>query len=152
MLLPLRLFLSHFVTTSETFNSVLADIADIDRRILEELKNRSKHDEASKLHRDLSMTLHKCGMELAELGRRTKFEEQLADRLEKELQGDTKTEMGLLSLITSAASMSRSREVDIGELPGKIESLRNVVRQISPAAERKPKHNISRNDNSYTAS
>ena len=123
MLLPLPLFLAHFEMTSEIFRSILGDIADVDSKILHELDHRSGPEEASKLHRNISMKLHMCSMELAELGRRTKFEEELAARLMEDLQGHADLKL----LIAMFSSMSKSRKPDIEELPGKVEGLRNVV-------------------------
>jgi hypothetical protein len=123
MLLPLQLFMTHYDTTSETFRSIAKEVAEVDSKLLKELEKRSKPDKASQLHRDLSMTLHKCSMDLAELGRRRKFEGELGERLAEDLHNEKK-----LNLVASMfASMSKSRDIDIESLPGKIESQRNVV-------------------------
>jgi hypothetical protein len=62
-------------------------------------------------------------MELAELGRRTKFEEELGARLIEDLNGRDDPKL----MVTMLSIMSKSRNPDIKELPGKIEGLRNVV-------------------------
>ena len=118
-----QLFLTHFEKTSDLFRTILGDIADVDARILQELDHGSKADEASKLHRQISMKLHVCSMELAELGRRTKSEEELATRLMEDLREHA----DLYLLITMFLGMSKSRKPGIEELPGKVEGLRNVV-------------------------
>lgn len=69
------------------------------------------------------MTLNKCSMNLAELGRRRRFEEELGSRLLQDLQNDSK----LRVVVEIYSRMSQSRDSDIESLPGKIESQRNVV-------------------------
>jgi len=109
--------------TSETFKSIFNNIAEVDGKLLEELETKSKSEKASKLHRELSMTLHQCSMGLAELGRRRKFEEELGERPRQDLQNERKLE----TLVSIFANMSKGRDLDIASLPGKIESQRNVV-------------------------
>ncbi|KAK1751176.1 hypothetical protein QBC47DRAFT_85167 [Echria macrotheca] len=128
MLLPTQLFVTHFRTTMTLFQSLLDRIAAVEAEILRQL-DKDKHstdyaEKAAGVHQSISMTLHRCSMELAELGRRTKFEEELSARLVEDLkQGgrDAQTMVAMLSV------MSKSRQPDIDELPAKIEGLRNVL-------------------------
>jgi hypothetical protein len=122
-LLPIQLFITHCSSTTETFKSILNNVIEVDGKLLEELEIESKSAKASKLYRKLSMTLHQCSMGLAELGRRRNFEEELGDRLRQDLQNEVKLE----ALVNIFANMSKSKDLDIASLPGKIESQRNVV-------------------------
>ncbi|KAI8630492.1 hypothetical protein F5Y19DRAFT_427791 [Xylariaceae sp. FL1651] len=123
ILLPLQLFILHCKMTSRLCKSTIADITDVDSKLLSELDNKSNPDDANKLYRNLSTTLHKSSMQLAELNRRRKFEEELGERVKQELQYG-----GELKLLASMfASMSKSQEADIEGLPDKIESQRNVL-------------------------
>ncbi|KAF4422222.1 hypothetical protein FACUT_10699 [Fusarium acutatum] len=121
-LLPLQLFVSHYGATKDGIDLIQKDIGDVDDRLLNHLKEQGKLDDASKLYRELSMTLHKCSMDLAELGRRRKFEEELGKFLLEDLKNDSKLKV----LAEIYLRMSRSRESDVESLPGKIESQRNV--------------------------
>ncbi|KAF4945028.1 hypothetical protein FGADI_12287 [Fusarium gaditjirri] len=121
-LLPYQLFLSHYEATKDGIDSIQKEIDEVDKKLLKHLKEEGKLDEASKLYRELSMTLHKSSMDLAELGRRRKFEEELG----KFLQGDLKNDSTLKVFADIYLRMSQSRESDIESLPGKIESQRNV--------------------------
>jgi hypothetical protein len=125
MLLPLELFKSHFQATSNIFNDMLERLKAVDEKLLAELENKSKPEEASKTYRSLSKTLHECNMELAELGRRRKFEEEVGERLKEELQNEN----SLNRVASIFATMSKSRDTDMKSLPGRIESQRNVVSQ-----------------------
>ncbi|EWZ00299.1 hypothetical protein FOYG_00181 [Fusarium oxysporum NRRL 32931] len=95
----------------------------VDEELLRQFEEEGKLDDASKLYRRLSMTLHKCSMNLAELGRRRRFEEELGSRLLQDLQNDSK----LRVVVEIYSRMSQSRDSDIESLPGKIESQRNVL-------------------------
>ncbi|KAF5971102.1 hypothetical protein FCOIX_10009 [Fusarium coicis] len=121
-LLPVQLFRSHYETTLSAFNSIQADVGIVDEKLLRQFEEQSKLDDASNLYRDLSMTLHKCSMKLAELGRRRKFEEELGTKLQQDLKDDSK----LRVVVEIYSRMSQSRDSDIESLPGKIESQRNV--------------------------
>ena len=123
MLLPLQLFITHCHTTTGTFQSIFEKVADVDRKLMKELKTKSKADKASELYRALSMTLHESSMELAELDRRRQLEADLGERLMQELQNERK----LKEVASIFAGISKSRDFDIESLPGKIESQRNVV-------------------------
>ncbi|KAF5604361.1 hypothetical protein FPCIR_907 [Fusarium pseudocircinatum] len=122
-LLPVQLFRSHYEATLSAFNSIQADVGIVDEKLLRQFEEESKLDDASKLYRDLSMTLHKCSMKLAELGRRRKFEEELGTKLQQDLKDDSK----LRVVVEIYSRMSQSRDSDIESLPGKIESQRNVL-------------------------
>ncbi|EWG47619.1 hypothetical protein FVEG_07680 [Fusarium verticillioides 7600] len=122
-LLPVQLFRSHYETTLSAFNSIQADVGIVDEKLLRQFEEQSKLDDASNLYRDLSMTLHKCSMKLAELGRRRKFEEELGTKLQQDLKNDSK----LRVVVEIYSRMSQSRDSDIESLPGKIESQRNVL-------------------------
>ncbi|RBR14178.1 hypothetical protein FVER53590_07680 [Fusarium verticillioides] len=122
-LLPVQLFRSHYETTLSAFNSIQADVGIVDEKLLRQFEEQSKLDDASNLYRDLSMTLHKCSMKLAELGRRRKFEEELGTKLQQDLKDDSK----LRVVVEIYSRMSQSRDSDIESLPGKIESQRNVL-------------------------
>ncbi|RKL33557.1 hypothetical protein BFJ72_g10073 [Fusarium proliferatum] len=89
-LLPVQLFRSHYESTLSAFNSIQTDVGMVDEELLRQLEEESKLDDASKLYRKLSMTLHKCSMNLAELDRRRKFEEELGARLQEDLKNDSK--------------------------------------------------------------
>ncbi|KAG9497443.1 hypothetical protein J7337_010304 [Fusarium musae] len=121
-LLPVQLFRSHYEMTLSAFNSIQADVGIVDEKLLRQFEEQSKLDDASNLYRDLSMTLHKCSMKLAELGRRRKFEEELGTKLQQDLKDDSK----LRVVVEIYSRMSQSRDSDIESLPGKIESQRNV--------------------------
>ncbi|KAG8670558.1 hypothetical protein FPOAC1_009980 [Fusarium poae] len=122
-LLPVQLFKSHYEATLAAFNSIQTDVAMVDDELLQQFEEEGKMDDASKLYRKLSMTLHKCSMNLAELGRRRKFEEELGKKLQDDLQNDSK----LRVVVEIYSRMSKSRDSDIESLPGKIESQRNVL-------------------------
>ncbi|KAH7152760.1 hypothetical protein EDB81DRAFT_757792 [Dactylonectria macrodidyma] len=66
MLLPLQLFKTHYETTSKSFKSILADVAEVDKELLQQLEAEDKQNEVSGLYNKLSMTLHKCSMQLAD--------------------------------------------------------------------------------------
>ncbi|KAF5687870.1 Mg2+ transporter like zinc transport [Fusarium denticulatum] len=121
-LLPVQLFRSHYEATLSAFNSIQTDVGMVDVKLLRQFEEESKLDDASKLYRDLSMTLHKCSMKLAELGRRRKFEEELGARLQEDLKSDSKLKV----VVEIYSRMSQSRDSDIESLPGKIEIQRNV--------------------------
>ncbi|KAH7178822.1 hypothetical protein DER46DRAFT_622367 [Fusarium sp. MPI-SDFR-AT-0072] len=87
-LLPLQLFVSHYEATKEAINSIQKDVSEVDDELLKHLEEEGKLDDASKLYRKLSMTLHKCSMNLAELGRRRKFEKELGSCLQEDLKHD----------------------------------------------------------------
>ncbi|KAF5707709.1 hypothetical protein FGLOB1_6780 [Fusarium globosum] len=122
-LLPVQLFRSHYESTLSAFNSIQTDVGMVDEELLRQLEEESKLDDASKLYRKLSMTLHKCSMNLAELDRRRKFEEELGARLQEDLKNDSKLKV----VVEIYSRMSQSRDSDIESLPGKIESQRNVL-------------------------
>ncbi|KAM0487316.1 hypothetical protein ACHAP7_001828 [Fusarium lateritium] len=122
-LLPVQLFKSHYETTLTAFNSIQADVGMVDEELLRQFEEEGNLDDASKLYRKLSMTLHKCSMNLAELGRRRKFEDELGTKLQQDLQNDSK----LRVVVEIYSRMSQSRDSDIDSLPGKIESQRNVL-------------------------
>ncbi|KAM0283654.1 hypothetical protein ACHAO9_009582 [Fusarium lateritium] len=122
-LLPVQLFKSHYETTLTAFNSIQADVGMVDEELLRQFEEEGNLDNASKLYRKLSMTLHKCSMNLAELGRRRKFEDELGTQLQQDLQSDSK----LRVVVEIYSRMSQSRDSDIESLPGKIESQRNVL-------------------------
>ncbi|KAF5630230.1 uncharacterized protein FTJAE_8255 [Fusarium tjaetaba] len=122
-LLPVQLFRSHYESTLSAFNSILADVGIVDEKLLRQFEERRKLDDPSNLYQDLSITLHKCSMKLAELGRRRKFEEELGTRLQEDLKNDSK----LRVVVEIYSRMSQSRDSDIESLPGKIESQRNVL-------------------------
>ncbi|KAF5724920.1 hypothetical protein FMUND_350 [Fusarium mundagurra] len=122
-LLPVQLFRSHYESTLSAFNSIQTDVGMVDEKFLRQFEEESKLDDASKLYRDLSMTLHKCSMKLAELGRRRKFEEELGTLLQEDLKNDSKLKV----VVEIYSRMSQSRDSDIESLPGKIESQRNVL-------------------------
>jgi hypothetical protein len=123
MLLPLELFRTHCRTTSKRFGALLADVKRVDERLLAELETESKPEDARKEYRELSRILHKCNMELEELGRRRKFEEKFG----KQLSEDLRYNSGLNQIATMFADISKSRDVDMESLPGKMDSQRNVV-------------------------
>ncbi|KAF5609026.1 Mg2+ transporter like zinc transport [Fusarium pseudoanthophilum] len=102
---------------------LVARVSKVDDDLLRHLQDEDKLDDASKLYRSLSMTLHECSMDLAELGRRRKFEKELGSVLQKDLSHDSK----LRVLVEIYSRMSQSRDSDIESLPGKIESQRNVL-------------------------
>ncbi|KAL9572304.1 hypothetical protein ACKAV7_003505 [Fusarium commune] len=116
------LFVSHYEATKEAINSIQKDVSEVDDELLKHLEEEGKLDDASKLYRKLSMTLHKCSMNLAELGRRRKFEKELGSCLQEDLKHDSKLKV----LVEIYSRMSQSRDLDIESLPGKIESQRNV--------------------------
>ncbi|CEI70518.1 unnamed protein product [Fusarium venenatum] len=122
-LLPVQLFKSHYEATLAAFNSIQTDVAIVDDELLKQFKDESKMDDASKLYRHLSMTLHMCSMNLAELGRRREFEEEFGSKLQKDLESDSKLKV----VVEIYSRMSKSRDSDIESLPGKIESQRNVL-------------------------
>ncbi|KAM5363506.1 hypothetical protein ACJA88_013535 [Fusarium oxysporum] len=122
-LLPVQLFKYHYEATLSAFNSIQTDVGMVDEELLRQFEEEGKLDDASKLYRRLSMTLHKCSMNLAELGRRRRFEEELGSRLLQDLQNDSK----LRVVVEIYSRMSQSRDSDIESLPGKIESQRNVL-------------------------
>ncbi|KAM0490250.1 hypothetical protein ACHAP8_011724 [Fusarium lateritium] len=122
-LLPVQLFKSHYEATLTAFNSIQTDVAMVDDELLQQFKDEGKMDDASKLYRKLSMTLHKCSMSLAELGRRRKFEDEFGTRLQQDLENDSRLKV----VVEIYSRMSKSRDSDIESLPGKIESQRNVV-------------------------
>ncbi|CZR46065.1 uncharacterized protein FPRO_11512 [Fusarium proliferatum ET1] len=122
-LLPLQLFVSHYGTTKDGIDLIQKEIGNVDKMLLEHLEEKGKLGDASKQYREMSMTLHKCSMDLAELNRRKKFEEELGNFLKKELKNDNQ----LKTLAEVYLRMSRSRESDLESLPGKIESQRNVL-------------------------
>ncbi|KAM5343370.1 hypothetical protein ACJ41O_011907 [Fusarium nematophilum] len=123
MLLPLQLLKNHHATTSKAFHSIQKDVTDVDTKLMQTLETDKEPKHASQLYRELSKTLHKCTMNLVELGRRRQFEKELATSLQEDVQND-----GELSLVVSLyANMSKSRDSDIETLPGKIESQRNVL-------------------------
>lgn len=122
-LLPLQLFVSHYEATKEAFTLIQNRVSEVDDDLFRHLKDEGKLDDASKLYRDLSMTLHSCSMDLAELGRRREFEKELGNVLQKDLRNNSK----LRVLVEIYSRMSQSRDSDIESLPGKIESQRNVV-------------------------
>ncbi|KAM0240801.1 hypothetical protein ACHAP5_007836 [Fusarium lateritium] len=121
-LLPVQLFKSHYEATLAAFNSIQADIGMVDEELLKQFEEEGNLDDASKLYRKLGMKLHKCSMNLAELGRRRKFEDELGTELQQDLQSDSK----LRVVVEIYSRMSQSRDPDIKSLPGKIESQRNV--------------------------
>ncbi|CVK96728.1 uncharacterized protein FMAN_11058 [Fusarium mangiferae] len=122
-LLPLQLFVSHYGATKDGIDLIQKEIGNVDKMLLEHLEEKGKLGDASKQYREMSMTLHKCSMDLAELNRRKKFEEELGNFLKKELKNDNQ----LKTLAEVYLRMSRSRESDLESLPGKIESQRNVL-------------------------
>ncbi|XEV07197.1 hypothetical protein FSHL1_012484 [Fusarium sambucinum] len=122
-LLPVQLFKSHYEATLTAFNSIQTDVAMVDDELLKQFKDEGKMDDASKLYRKLSMTLHKCSMSLAELGRRRKFEDEFGTRLQQDLENDSRLKV----VVEIYSRMSKSRDTDIESLPGKIESQRNVL-------------------------
>ncbi|KAF4335793.1 hypothetical protein FBEOM_10384 [Fusarium beomiforme] len=122
-LLPVQLFKSHYEATLAAFNSIQTEVAMVDEEFLRQFQEESRLDESSKMYRGLSMTLHRCSMNLAELGRRREFEEKLGTLLQKNLQNDSK----LRVVMEIYSRMSQSRDSDIESLPGKIESQRNVL-------------------------
>ncbi|PNP81520.1 hypothetical protein FNYG_05195 [Fusarium nygamai] len=122
-LLPLQLFVSHYEATKEAFTLIQNRVSKVDDDLLRHLQDEDKLDDASKMYRSLSMTLHECSMDLAELGRRRKFEKELGSVLQKDLSHDSK----LRVLVEIYSRMSQSRDSDIESLPGKIESQRNVL-------------------------
>lgn len=109
--------------TSKKVNLILDEVTTADRKLLGELDAVTKLKAANKLYRDLSRQLHKCTMELAELSRRRRFEEELAACLQRDLQ----TEIKLLPTMILFLSISKSRDSEIEGLPGKIDSQRNLV-------------------------
>ncbi|KLO92447.1 Uncharacterized protein LW93_12021 [Fusarium fujikuroi] len=122
-LLPLQLFVSHYGATKDEIDRIQEKIGYVDDKLLGHLEEKGKLGDASKLYRELSMILHKCSMDLAELNRRKKFEEELGNFLKEDLKNDSQ----LKTLADVYLRMSRSREADLDSLPGKIESQRNVV-------------------------
>ncbi|KAG5803787.1 hypothetical protein H9Q74_011520 [Fusarium xylarioides] len=121
-LLPLQLFMSHYKATEKAFTSIQEEVGEVDDNLFDHLKEEGKLDDASKLYRKLSMNLHKCSMNIAELSRRRKFENELGSCLLEDLKNDD-----LRVLVQIYLRMSRSRDSDIKSLHGKIESQRNVL-------------------------
>ncbi|KAF2260507.1 hypothetical protein CC78DRAFT_589655, partial [Lojkania enalia] len=123
MILPLELFRTHCRNTSKRFGALLAHVKEVDERLLAELETVNKPEKSRKEYRELSKILHKCNMELEELGRRRKFEEKFGKQLTEDLHYNS----GLSQIATIFADISKSRDVDMESLPGKIDSQRNVV-------------------------
>lgn len=120
-LLPVQLFITHCNLTTRIFESIFKDIATVDVDLLTELKVKSNSKEAAKLHRRLSMTLHQSSMKLAELSRRRKFEEELGERLRKDLEEGRELE-ALIGTLDTFANMSNSKDLDIKTMPDKIDA------------------------------
>ncbi|KAF5005110.1 hypothetical protein FDECE_8430 [Fusarium decemcellulare] len=123
MLLPLQLFKAHYEATSKSFKSIVKDVTKVDRELLQQFTPHDKLDKVEKPYNDLILTLHKCTMQLAELSRRRKFEEELGRRLQENFQGNTKIKIK----VDLYSSMSRSRDSEIEGLPGRIESQKNAL-------------------------
>jgi len=141
LLLPLQLFITHFSMTVEKVNSIVNDVASVEKNLLEELSPDYKHKNAGERYKKLSKTLHQCSMDLAELDRRKMFEQDLGKLIEEQLGNDinpangenTEDEKeGLHQEVSLFMGMAGSRNLDIAALPGRIESLKNVV--SSPCA------------------
>lgn len=122
-LLPLELFKTHCATTSKALKSILNDVKVVDEELLQETDRQKKPERASELYRQLNRTLHVCNMQLDELRRRRKFESELAGHLQQDLQQET----ALKLKVDLFSSQSRSWDLVIEGLPGKLGSQRSMV-------------------------
>ncbi|KAF5660677.1 hypothetical protein FHETE_8840 [Fusarium heterosporum] len=122
-LLPIQLFKVHFAATLKSLQSIQDRVEKVDEELLRQFEQEGNLGEASKLYRSLSMVLHQCSMELAELRRRRSFEDDLRKQLLQDLQSGSK----LTVMMDLYSKMSKSLDLDVEALPGKIESQRNVL-------------------------
>ncbi|KAI1414124.1 hypothetical protein F5Y13DRAFT_198047 [Hypoxylon sp. FL1857] len=125
-LLPLQLFVTHCEATFETSESMFENVTRVDEELQAELKAKNRPGKAKILFRDLSIRLLECSMKLAELKRRTSFEQEFGERLQNELTNENK----LMLLLEMCLSRSRSLDLEIEGLPTKIESQRNLLQSL----------------------
>lgn len=125
LLLLLELYKDHFLTTSETFKTVLGNIEHVDAELRDEFKNASasKTSKMDANHARLSQMLHQARMDISELARRRYFEKKLGDQLLEDLKDDIQ----LADRIKMYSELSRSHELDIKALPDRISSQTSVV-------------------------
>lgn len=127
-ILPLELYKEHVESTAKQFEEMLRTLREVDAKLLEELKGTGKPDDARISYRLISKTLHECNMNLVELGRRRRFEDDFGETLKTHVNDE---EHVMTQTISILAAMSKSREYDMQTLPSKVESQRNVVSGVA---------------------
>lgn len=125
MLVPLQLFVQHCSSTAQTFRGILNGVKEIDSMLSSELKNTKSgvSREANARHRKMNLEIYQHSVMLEGLRRRRTFEKDLAAKLLPAL----KFNHGLHRQADRWATMAESNDLDIENLPDKIESQRAVV-------------------------
>jgi hypothetical protein len=147
LLLPIQLFETHFIDSQKQFKDILQDINKVASKIAKDLSKDKSWVDKIKDHEyaELNQKLHVCGISLVELERRRDFERRLGHLLVEELENEridlvklanedaetwNKRDLHiqrLLQRVVVYAAMSKNRDLDINNLPWRIESQRNVV-------------------------
>jgi hypothetical protein len=131
LLLPIPLFIDHFIATQTQFLNIITHIDDVETKIQMDLTDyqtgsEASHNNSKVDYGGLSKKLHFCNSALVELERRRDFERQLGNLLISELKADDSLSE-LLDRVGLYAEMSQNRDLDIRTLPRRIESQKNVV-------------------------
>jgi hypothetical protein len=146
MLLPIELFINHFVATQTQFIDITAKMDEIETDIRMDLNepgrqggSKSPHDNSKVDYGELSKKLHSCSTGLVELEKRRDFERRLGKFLIAELVADdTLSSLHLHDRVRLYDELSQNRDLDVRSLPRRIESQRRVVGVIFPRSGHQP--------------
>lgn len=145
LMLPYHLYIDHYDNTSKQFDSVLKKVEFVEESLMHVLQGEKKlHSQVSSnadgddgqdtdhwgLAR-LSKSLHEASMEIAEVTRRRRFEDDFSKALQKELNLKRPAQSQMLWLLKNRYDRwARAHQLDIEGMPGRIDSLKNLVRHL----------------------
>lgn len=143
LLLPYHLYLNHYEDTSKQFDKVLKRVEDAEEGIKKALDSKGKliseaqgkidHDPSQWGLANLSKLLHEASMEVSELARRRRFEDDLAKALKNELRQKRPAQNRMLRSLDRYDSWAKAHQSEIDGMPGKIDSLKTLVRHQWPS-------------------
>lgn len=137
LLLPYCLFVNHYDVTSKQFKEVLKKVEEVERHIMDELQKSRRSTSIARVKAcdgdglepnywglaKQSNSLHEASMEVVELARRRQFEDKLVTALTNNLEEKSR----MLLDIQRYDRWAKSHQLDIERMPGRIDSLKNLV-------------------------
>jgi hypothetical protein len=145
VLLPIELFINHFVSTQTQFIDIITKMDEVETEIRTDLnepdhrsESKSSHDNSKVDYGELSKKLHSCSSDLVELEKRRDFERRLGKFLIAELSADDNLSM-LNDRVRLYDELSQNRDLDVQSLPRRIESQRSVVGVFFPRPGYRPR-------------
>ncbi|WYZ36439.1 hypothetical protein EsH8_XIV_000039 [Colletotrichum jinshuiense] len=141
LLLPYQLYVDHCRTTSEQFDDTLHKVEFVEESITKALhgekppiyqvQGKVDNDEDPETNHwglaGLGKTLHEASMEITELVRRRKFEDDLSEALKKELDKERPAQNPMLRDLKRRHRWANAHQLDITGMPSRVDSLKTLL-------------------------